>query len=168
MKITPLDDSAIDEMFGQIMTTVTKLERRRTLGRRMTALAGAVAIAAGITGGVLVVIQASATMKNVAECYASTDLNSHHTGVVVADKDGQAAQTPSSVNDRIATGTENCGAVWRLGRFEADPNAVQSGRDFPVPNLVACTLPDGRFAYFPSANSASEVCSHLGLAVAGD
>lgn len=168
MKIAPLNDFATDQMFGQIMTTVTKLERRRTLGHRLTALVGAVAIAAGVTGGVLVINQASATMKNVAECYASADLNSHHTGVVVADKDGQAAPRASTVDERIATGIENCSAVWRLGRFEADPNAVQSGREFPIPNLVACTLPDGRFGYFPSTNSTSEVCSHLGLAVAGD
>jgi hypothetical protein len=168
MNTTPLDEAQIDRMLDQITTTVTKRERVRTLRHRTVAITSAVVLLLSGTGGALAIAQATPTMKNVAECYSAADMNSRHTSAVLVAPNGQAAPNPTDAEQRARMGEELCGAVWRIGQLETDPNAADTGRQFPVPTLVACTLPDGRFGYFPTDEAANDTCSRLGLALIAD
>jgi len=128
--------------------------KRSTRYRTTRNLIIAAAAIAALTGGAIVAFQyAASDTDQVAACYSGPDLDS--TLVLVAGEHG------STENDW----DELCGVIWRNDLFDEannndpDPNDGTS----PVPNLVACTRPDGIVAVFPSDDEEG-FCEALGLA----
>jgi hypothetical protein len=152
-------EADLTRILDSISTATSVRARRRTITHRFAAVAGAVALVAASTAGLLVVQQASSTMLNVAECYSAADLESAHWGAVRTDEEMPSGIPPLSV--RVANATEMCATSWRFGT-NSDDRSIEPG-EFPVPPLVACTLPDGRIAVFPSNDPASVACAALGL-----
>ncbi len=161
--LEPPSEADLDRLLHNISTASTARARRRTVTHRVTAIAGAAALVIGGTAGALVVAQASSTMMNTAECYAADDLASTHTTVAPATESGTVPSSAPSTKDQVSRGADMCAAVWRIGRFETYQPSSQDGKVFAVPQLVPCTLADGRVGFFPSEDPAGAVCAALGL-----
>lgn len=145
-------------------------ERTPRFSRRgkLAVVAGAGALALGVTGGAIAI--AAAPPEAVAysvQCYEAADLGSRYTtlGHPIAIDDATGEEQNRDTTDPVA----DCGEMWRMGvvgqdEVPDDPNAAQ----FPVPELVGCTLPSGVGAAFPRGESSArddEFCGALGLAV---
>lgn len=164
-KVTALPTAeGLNLMMNDILHTIDKRKQRKTRLHRIAALGTIGVLALGTTAGAMVVTQASQAQRNMVECYESADLNSRQISSIHLPAEG----TPESVitgDDRIMLAVDMCGATWRIGAFEADPGAARPGQTFPIPDLVACQLLDGRIGVFPSEKSPEEQCRSLGLAV---
>lgn len=130
--------------------------KRSTRYRTTRNLIIAAAAIAALTGGAIVAIQAAqATIATNAWCYHDATLDSDP--MVVIGDDG-------STDDPY----DLCAVIWRSDLWDpannnADPNAGTN----PVPDMVACELPDGVVGVFPrdgSAASTEDFCEALGLA----
>lgn len=142
---------------------VSLTSRRRT--RSMAIIAAAVVATAGIgvgTAAAFGVFSAEPTSRDIAHCYATTDLDdpSNHTDFMVA----QGPANPDGVVDAAGWAMEVCTGGWMQGRFsDTDPKVSDpdpSRTDFPVPELTPCVLEDGSVGVFPGPE---RVCADLGL-----
>lgn len=127
-------------------------------GKSLSAAIAAGGLAVALTGGAVAVIQATQEqIRTSVRCYAAPDLDARFT----------TAAIPTDAADAVDP-VGLCGDMWRAGIIgqpviPADPNTA----DYPVPDLVACTLQDGTGSGFPreGAASAQAFCRELGLAV---
>ncbi|NUU06417.1 hypothetical protein [Leifsonia sp. C5G2] len=155
-----------DEHFHQlklrVLDTIAVGERRRTRKHRLIAMGIAGTLALGTTAGAIAIARASQGQINyLMDCYASADLDSRHATSVYLPGD-QSSKTPTPLSERVTLAEDMCAATWRIGSFS--PGGSTSDREFPVPDLQTCQLPDGRLGVFPSELAASELCTRLGLA----
>lgn len=94
-------------------------------------------------------------------CYTTTNLGSDDdyqgTDAAIANSDPDSS-SPVEVTDPVGL----CASLWRSGVLVADqgqPGAPAAGTR-TVPELVACTLPDGVAAVFPGG---AGTCERVGL-----
>ena len=121
-------------------------------------------IAGSVVGGAAFLKTREATDRGSARCYTVLSVGSGptFTGTTIA-----APGRPGSA-DQVQSALAGCTALWRQGflvhgsTVRHPPQAVQSARAEPVPTLVACTLPDGTAAIFPTKGPFT--CGKLGLA----
>lgn len=138
-------------------------DRRTTRRHRLIALGVAAALVSGTTAGAYAIAQASQGQINyLTDCYAAADKHARHGTSVYAPGD-RNDPAPTPLRQRIQLAEDMCAATWRIGTFS--PGGSTNDREFPVPNLEACELPDGRLAVFPSDLAVSELCSRLGLTI---
>ena len=162
-------DARLAEVRDNLLATVptTRTPRFSRAGRVGIAITGAGAIAVALTAGAIAVAQAShEEVAYSVQCYDRPSLSAVYTtvGVAAATKVAPGSAAREST-DPVAT----CADMWRMGilgqkSVPDDPNAA----NFPIPELVGCTLPNGVGAGFPRAGSnasAQEFCSNLGLAI---
>jgi len=155
-------DELFDQLKRRILDTVAVDERRKTRKHRLIALGIAGSLALGTTAGAIAVARASQGQINyLMDCYSSADVNSRHATSVYLPGD-LSSKTPTPLSERIRLAEDMCAATWRLGSFS--PGGSTADREFPVPELQTCQLPDGRLGVFPSDLAASELCTRLGLA----
>jgi hypothetical protein len=146
-------------------TRSPRLTYRARLG---IVVSGAAVVVLGISGGSLAVVQATHEQVSYSvQCFAGASTESSSTTIghpQVTDRvTGVNGQRQSA--DPIA----DCSFAWKAGLIgqksaPADPNSA----NFPVPDLVACTLPDGVGAGFPRVDrklSDHALCESLGLSV---
>lgn len=154
-------DERFDQIKHRVLDAVAVDDRRRTRKHRLIALGIAGTIALGTTAGAIAIARAPQGQINyVADCYASADLGSRHATSAYLPGD-QSAKTPTPLKQRVSLAEDMCAATWRIGTFS--PGGSTADREFPVPNLETCQLPDGRLGVFPSDLAANELCSQLGL-----
>jgi hypothetical protein len=154
-------DERFDQIKNRILDEIAVDDRRRTRTHRLIALGIAGGLALGTTAGAIAIAQAPQGQINyVADCYASADLNARHATSVYLPGD-QNAEAPTPLQQRIDLAEDMCAATWRIGSFS--PGGSTADREFPVPDLTTCQLPDGRLGVFPSDLAARELCTRLGL-----
>lgn len=154
-------DERFDQIKLRVLETVADGERRRTRKHRLIAMGIAGSLALGTTAGAIAIARAPQGQINyVADCYASADLDARHATSVYGPGD-QGSKVPTPLSERISLAEDMCAATWRIGSFS--PGGSTADREFPVPNLKTCQLPDGRLGVFPSDLAASELCTRLGL-----
>jgi hypothetical protein len=128
--------------------------KRSTRYRTTRNLIIAAAAIAALTAGAIIAIQyATEDTDSVAACYSEPRLDS--TIVLVAAEHG------ATTDDWDAL----CGVAWSNDLFDEASNDDPDPNDgtSPVPNLVACTRPDGLVAVFPAEDD-EDFCETLGLA----
>jgi len=154
-------DEHFDEIKHRVLDAIAVDDRRRTRKHRLIALGIAGSLALGTTAGAIAIARAPQGQINyLADCYASADLGARHATSVYAPGDPNS-KTPTPLPQRISLAEDMCAATWRIGTFS--PGGSTADREFPVPNLETCQLPDGRLGVFPSDLAPSELCSRLGL-----
>jgi hypothetical protein len=130
--------------------------RRPRRSRRGFIIGGVVAVvAAGGGVGVAAALGAfRATDTSTAFCYSSLTLD---------NRDRTEYATEGNAAGR---GLEICAKYWQSGALQTgrpvDPQLLPTGGNHPVPDLVACVLPDGRVGIFPGT---APDCGRLGLPV---
>lgn len=136
----------------------------RSPRRRWTVPALAVGVTVVViatTGGAIIQHRAAVAASNTREtrCYSVADVGSDDSFKGTLSASATAADGSTAVTDPI----ELCGGYWRAGIIQAGkPNAQNpSQSQYPVPALVACTLPSGVAAIFPGD---ATLCDKLGLA----
>ncbi|WP_314146540.1 hypothetical protein [uncultured Leifsonia sp.] len=163
---------SIDDAMGRIRSNTFSAIAKRTTTRRtrhrLVASAAAVVIVGVTSAAAVAVVQATQGQVNyTAECYGAADLAAVHGASYYLPGDLNE-QSAIPLDERIALAKDQCGANWRIGKFEPsrDIAGVQAGTTvYPVPALQACQLADGRLGIFPSARTPAELCPELGLAV---
>jgi hypothetical protein len=116
-----------------------------------------------MTGGAIAVLQASPTeIDGTIRCFAAMDGDADYTTVVEAQAEGEVIDTAFSQH-----ALDVCAAMYRAG-IVVDGTvvapAVPSKVDYPVPDLVACTLRDGVVGVFPDENTTTGTpCGYLGF-----
>jgi len=124
-----------------------------------------VAVIAGcFVGGAAFFKTREAIDRGSARCYTVPSVGSgtNFTGTTIAapGRLGSAEQVQSAL--------AGCAALWRQGflthgaTVQHSPQRAQSAGAGHVPTLVACTLPDGTAAIFPTEGAFT--CGKLGLA----
>jgi hypothetical protein len=124
-----------------------------------------VAVIAGcVVGGTAFFKTRDAIDRGSARCYTVLSVGSgtNFTGTTIAapGRLGSAEQVQSALG--------GCAALWRQGfliqgaTVQHSPHGVQNAGAGRVPELVACTLPDGTAAIFPTEGAFT--CGKLGLA----
>ncbi len=141
---------------------VQRPSRRHLVG---AVLAGVALVVAG--GGLAVALtKAQPSETTFVRCFAlpTTDYGnpaySLDVGLAVAVSDPSTATTAASALDV-------CGGTWFRGELSTTAPyivPIPPGGGSPVPNLVACVLPDGFVGVFPGPEG---TCAALGLAVSG-
>ena len=121
----------------------------------------------GLTAGTIAVVSASQeAISYSVNCYTADSLSAKYTTVASAEATNNATgQTDRPKTNPVTT----CADMWRMGvigqpAVPKDPNTA----NFPVPDLVGCTLSNGVGAGFPRPDptiSNKELCDSLGLAV---
>jgi hypothetical protein len=120
------------------------------------------AIVGSAAAGITLLRSSPVTDRSSARCYTVSELGSGETfsGTTI-----HALGLPGSlaqVDNAIAT----CSDLWRGGFLVSGKPTMQRPPPdsvYPVPHLVACTLPDGRAAVFPGSE---DTCAQLGLPIA--
>lgn len=135
-------------------------------GRRGVTLAVAGMIAAGGAAAATATIvrhlePEQATVSTHGRCYweASSTYGDDFPGTTAVNATSADGWTPRLVATLLA----DCAATWRAGAFQIGSPGIHSdvtGDEYPVPDLVACVLPDGEAAVFPGD---STTCDRLGL-----
>jgi hypothetical protein len=123
-----------------------------------------VVIAGSVVGGAAFFKTRDAVDRGSARCYTVMSVGSgtNFTGTTIAapGRLGSAEQVQSAL--------AGCAALWRQGflthgaTVQHPPQAVENAGAGHVPKLVACTLPDGTAAIFPTQGAFA--CGKLGLA----
>lgn len=167
---TPIPDDVVQARLrtvrSQLMTAVSH-ERTPRYSRARKATIAAIAVGGLVlTGGTIAVVQATQEqIDHQVRCFEAADLGSNYTDV--AEAIGIDSTTGRQEARRVLGPETACGDMWRMGLVgqevaPADPNAA----NFPVPELVGCTLPNGIGAAFPRENHstlAEDFCRDLGL-----
>lgn len=130
------------------------------------AAAAGIVLAAGLTGGTIVVIQATQEVITYSvQCYEGASLSSDFITV------GHSEATEGPIREVTPVPTdpvETCTDVWRRGLIgQETPLSDPNTPDLPAPEIVGCTLTDGIGAGFPiedSTATAEDFCRSLGLA----
>jgi hypothetical protein len=148
------------------MTTDHMSTHRRRVGL-IVAVSGLAAVA--LTVGTFAVAQAVRPQTALSVlCFEHASTSSGYTTAAM----GSATNAPTGQIDHRgdADPVAVCASAWRVGQVD---RKVDSGRDqktaqFPVPQLVACTMANGVGAAFPREGShatAARFCDSLGLIV---
>jgi hypothetical protein len=128
--------------------------KRSTRYRTTRNLVIAAAAIAALTAGAIIVVQLSQeTVDTTAACYPQPNLDTPPTYVF-----GAEGQTQDDWRDL-------CGVLWQNDMFDPSSNDDPDPNDgtSPIPELVACTRPDGLVAVFPAEDD-KDFCETLGLA----
>jgi hypothetical protein len=138
---------------------------RKAPGRRRRFILGVVivVVVGSAATGVTLLRSSPVTDRTTARCYTTASLGNGETfsGATIF-----AAGTPGStaqVDNAIAT----CSGLWRLGVLVTGRSGIQSSApntSYPIPPLVACTLPSGIAGVFPGDQN---TCANLVLPLAG-
>jgi hypothetical protein len=146
---------------------IPRATRRTTIRRAGLAGAASVIGIAALAGAAYQVALASAhEVATTAICFESADLHSASTTVALAQLQSADGGQP---NQQAISPLEACGEMWRAGvigqpQQPADPNTAT----FDVPQLVACTGPNGVADVFPRGDEQGDdasLCATLDLAV---
>lgn len=132
--------------------------------RRIVVASASTALLLG-SGGVAVALvhraAQLASVQNIGRCYveASSDFTEGFPGSSVSNASSNTGEEGSAVPSTLM---DECATLWRLGVLQADQSRRDAvpGTNFPVPDLVACVLPNGQAAIFPGNSS---TCAGLGL-----
>ncbi len=165
-EITTRTEAARSGVMLVVDADLPKLARRHRRRIGITIAVGALA-AVALTAGTLAVVQATHEQTTYSvQCYSQASTSSSYTTatepIAVNTTTGQTADRPPSEPVSV------CGGMWRMGMVgqKPDPNRDPNTANFPVPQLVACTLPNGVGAAFPKNGSSAteaEFCDSLGL-----
>jgi hypothetical protein len=130
----------------------------------LLAVLSVIVVTGSVVGGAAFFKTGEATDHGSARCYTVWSVGSGRsfTGTTIAamGRVGSAEQVQSALAE--------CTALWRQGflvpgsTIRRPPQGEPSGGPGPVPTLVACTLPDGTAAIFPTEGPFT--CGRLGLA----
>ena len=154
---------------GVMSVVETDLPARVRRHHRRVGIAVAVSALAAValTAGTVAVIQASHDQRTYSvQCYSQASTSSSFTTTVEGEATnsltGQKAVRP------VAEPLSVCGEMWRMGLVGQKPAPGQDPNtaNYPVPQLVACTLSDGVGAAFPregSIENQTDFCDALGL-----
>lgn len=163
-RLTLPSDADLERMLSATMGAITAKGRRKTKKHRLAAIGLVGLLALGSTAAGIAIARASQGAINyTAVCFAAADTNSTHFATLYLPGDLKEQQA-TPVAERVRLATEQCAASWAVGTFEKNRSSIPEGTTFPVPNLVACQLPDERLGIFPSKTSPAETCSALQLA----
>lgn len=161
-------DARVAQVRRNVLAAVphTRTHRFSGTGRAAIALGASAVVAIGLTGGTIAVVQASQhDIDTQARCYVGASLSADFIEVSqAAGIDNESGEVVEEYTGLI----ELCGEMWRMGLGQENPPADPNTGDFPKPELVGCTMPDGIGAAFPrgeSTASDAEFCGALGLAV---
>lgn len=174
MTTTRLPDEATEDarlagIRSRLLGAVAQQRTPRFSRARKTAVAAIAAggLAVALTGGAIAVVQATQEQISYSvQCYDAASINANFTTVATPT----ATDNVTGEESRDATNpVTTCGDIWRMGLIgqeaaPADPNAA----NFPVPELVGCTLSNGVGAGFPRGDSTAtseEFCRDLGLTI---
>ena len=130
----------------------------------LLAVLSVIVVAGSVVGGAAFFKTGEATDRGSARCYTVLNVGSgtSFTGTTIAatGQFGSAEQVQSALAE--------CTALWRQGflvpgsTIRHPPQGEPSAGTRPVPTLVACTLPGGTAAIFPTEGPFT--CGRLGLA----
>jgi hypothetical protein len=148
-------DTALSSRIQIIERHIARSERPRPGRRRSRQLAVvgfAVALCATATAAAVYTAWAPATLPNEVRCYAvaSLEFGDNFPGTTTI----QSENATTGEIDLVLSAVEQCASLWRQG-FVVEGVGTQ-----PVPNLVACVLPEGAAAVFPGED---DTCRQLGL-----
>lgn len=164
MGMDEMDEASIAHVRSELTRDVLADQRaiRRSRTRRIGFVSAAGVAALALVGGAIAVTQASQTeIEGTIRCFAVMDGDAEYTTVIEASADGDVPDTAFSKR-----AIEVCGAMYRVGILgdgkvlaPKDPSKV----DYPIPELVTCTLRDGVIGVFPNENTTdTETCYLLG------
>jgi len=130
----------------------------------LLAVLSVVVVAGSVVGGAAFFKTGEATDHGSARCYTVLSVGSGRsfTGTTIA------AMGPAGSAEQVQSALAECTALWRQGflvpgsTIRRRPQGGTSRGARPVPTLVACTLPDGTAAIFPTEGPFT--CGRLGLA----
>ena len=131
-------------------------------------LSGSAVAILGLTGGTLAVVQATQDQVSYSvQCFAGPSLDSSNTTISRPQATDRA--TGSGAARQRTSPSADCAFAWKAGLIgqrvaPSDPNSA----NYPVPELVGCTLTDGVGAGFPRGDSKlsdSAFCDTLGLTI---
>jgi hypothetical protein len=132
----------------------------------LLAALGVLLVAGSVLGGAAFFKTQEATERGSARCYTvlRVGTGTTFTGTTIAapGRLGSAEEVRSALS--------GCAALWRQGflthgsAIRHPPQGLPGAAGVPVPALVACTLPDGMAAVFPTEGPFT--CGKLGLASA--
>jgi len=156
--------AALRSMLSELVVTEGKaVSRPRTRPRRRYVLASAATAVVVGAGGAFAysALRPSrpVTDKSNARCYSEATYRpgENFPGTTVAEPDSATAK------GQVGVALDHCAALWRAGILQPGvPTAIHNPApiQYPVPDLVACVLPDGRAAIFPGL---AGTCQRLGL-----
>jgi len=152
-----IEQNLVPVRLAVLEATRTVRSPRRSTRYRTTrnVLIAAVAIAALTAGAIAVTRSFQDTIDNSFSCYQHASLDSHVQPVAGA---GDSTDDPGDP-------LELCAQVWHDGFFEPGGPPPAGEGDSDVPELIACTLPDGTAGVFPrEGHPAQGFCGALGLA----
>jgi hypothetical protein len=166
--VPPLEQNTRDQMRQHVEQFVreqpsVRVRRNRRL-RRIAGIGASVAIlgGAGTAMATELIGNAPVTDHNTARCYAkiSTDFGPDFPGATMA-----AAQPSNGDGHDVVAPIRACAAAWRAGAIQYPHPLINPppAKEFPVPHLVGCVLPNGTAAVFPGPNG---TCQQLGLPTA--
>lgn len=128
-------------------------------GLRPVAITAAVAVIVLATGAFALARYELVSDKTQARCYTVASVSDDR---YVAIAEASSTITRAQVRNAL----DVCAALYRQGILRLGRRVdyqVHAGDRFPVPSLVACTLPGGIAAVFPGTRG---TCAHLNLPVA--
>lgn len=153
--VEPMTDARLDELLAEIQCRILAEDARRRRRNRWAATLGGAAACVAVTGGALVVAQATDTEKSVAVCYQAASTQSHSAEVGAVPIDGTLAAVQDTAA-RVGFAEAQCTVVWQIGLLSSESTPAQTS-----PALFTCVLADGRLGVFPAEQSAG--CQELGL-----
>jgi len=130
----------------------------------LLAVLSLIVVAGSVVGGAAFFKTGEATDHGSARCYTVLSVGSgtSFTGTTIAAS-GQFGSA-----EQVENALSGCTALWRQGflvpgsTIRRPPQGEPSAGTGPIPTLVACTLPDGTAAIFPTEGPFT--CGRLGLA----
>jgi hypothetical protein len=147
-------------MRRQLATMVAR-ERRTRRPLLIAGVAGAVAIGTSAGAYAYVASSAPVTDKSQARCYTVASLTGgDYTTIAALSPAGTGKST--QIDDALSV----CAAFWRQGILRPgarEPFPPNQADPYPVPQLVACVMPDGTAAIFPGKPG---TCTALSLPAA--
>lgn len=140
------EDAYFDAQFEAIQVRIAAEQRKHHVRRRWAIPVSGTAVALALTGGAIMVVQATQAGKSVSTCYESASLSSSTAEVGTSNDDGtvSAAET---IEARVGLAESQCDALWRIGAFSA--SGPSDGKEIAAPPLFTCVLRDGRLGVFP-------------------
>lgn len=154
-------DADMDRIWDSTQTVIARHEQA-TRRRKVTLIAGAGALALGVTAGAIIIPATQPQLDTTARCYSAQNTESQYSDVALAD--GQTVLNQ-------ARAITNCGAAWAYGNIT--PGKVQmTDNQQPIttaPPLGVCLQPNDILAVFPLTSESgtvltqAELCQKLSL-----
>ena len=141
------EDRALERVRERVAAAAPRARRRHRM-RRVGAIVASAATIAAVSGMYFAVRASQHDIQRAAYCYAGPSLDAPRSEVSSVDV-ATNVKTGEKVIEAPADPIPLCTVIWSSGIIHHESGTPPKEVPGPVPNLVACVLPDGVPAVFP-------------------